>query len=103
MDIIPELVELAQTNTKAYAFKNLELVTGDGSNGYIKQAPYDRIIVSAGAKQLPEKILEQLKDGGRAVVPVGEYTQDIMVISRQRDKFKQTKYPGFVFVPLVGK
>ncbi|MFH1900120.1 MAG: protein-L-isoaspartate O-methyltransferase, partial [Patescibacteria group bacterium] len=49
----------------------------------------------------PQALLEQLKDGGRMVIPVGEGTQDMMVIEKVGGKIKQTKFPGFVFVPLV--
>ena len=115
LEVIPELVELARDNvqkviasssyaeSEAISFKNLQFVAGDGSRGYAQMSPYDRIIVSAGATEIPQKLLGQLKDGGRAVIPVGDPGQDMLVIERQGGEFKQTKYPGFVFVPLVSK
>lgn len=117
VDVIPELVVLARENIQrviatsgkaegeaiSQDYKNLQFVVGDGNLGYAPASPYDRIIVSAGAKTIPKKLLQQLKDTGRAVIPVGKDTQDILVIVRQGDKFNQTKYPGFVFVPLVSK
>jgi len=103
-DVLSSLPEHSRSfNSDPISFKNLQFVAGDGSKGYAKQAPYDRILVSAGAKEIPLKLLEQLKDGGRAVIPVGETFQDMMVIDRRGDEFIQTKYPGFVFVPLVNK
>ncbi len=103
IEIIAELVELAKNNIKGFNFNNLEFIAGDGSKGFVKNAPYDRIIVSAGAKEIPQALLDQLKDGGRMVIPVGDDLQDMLVIERIGDKFKQTKYPGFVFVPLVSR
>ncbi len=103
IDIIPELVELAKNNIKRFGFKNLAFIIGDGSKGLAKYAPYDRIIVSAGAKTIPRALLDELKNGGYMVIPVGEFTQDMVVIEKLGGKFKQTKFPGFVFVPLVSK
>ncbi len=101
IDIIPELVELARDNTKRFNFNNLEFIAGDGSKGFIKLAPYERIIVSAGAKTIPQALIEQLKDGGRMVIPVGDYLQDMMVVEKKGKWIKKVAYPGFVFVPLL--
>lgn len=69
-----------------------------------KRAPFDRIIVAATAEEIPPALLEQLKVGGRLVIPIGRQyeSQDIVVIDKiGKDKFKEKRYQGFVFVPLV--
>ena len=76
----------------------------DGNEGLPDFSPFDKILVSAAAEKVPSKLLEQLAIGGRLVIPVGERygTQDMMVIDKiGKNEFKEEKYPGFVFVPLV--
>ena len=98
---LPKLAEQAKQNLKIYGFEKLELIAGDGSKGYQEQSPYDGIIVSAAARQVPEALLKQLKDGGRLVAPVGVGSQDVILWEKSGQSFKQKKYPGFIFVPLV--
>lgn len=103
IEIIPKLAEQARQNISKYNFKNLQLILADGSCGYKKFAPYDRIIVSAAAPILPLQLKEQLVDGGRLVAPIGDYQQDIVLIERKKECFTEKHFPGFVFVPLITK
>ena len=76
---------------------------GDGYKGLPNFAPFDTILVTAGATDIPEDLMQQLKIGGRLVIPVGnEKRQEMKVIIRLSDKeFKTEKHGGFVFVPLL--
>jgi protein-L-isoaspartate(D-aspartate) O-methyltransferase len=100
---IKELVEFARRNLKHHG--NVVVLEGDGSGGLKEEAPFDGIIVTAGAPQIPEPLKKQLKIGGRIVIPVGDtFSQNIVVIERiSKDKFETTNIGPFVFVPLIGK
>ncbi|MBV6512918.1 MAG: Protein-L-isoaspartate O-methyltransferase [Ignavibacteriaceae bacterium] len=78
---------------------------GDGTIGWNEFAPYDGIIVTAGAPSLPGTLKKQLKPGGKLVVPVGDRSsQKLFVVERvDETEFKETVIPGFKFVPLIGK
>ncbi|MBL0177324.1 MAG: protein-L-isoaspartate(D-aspartate) O-methyltransferase [Ignavibacteria bacterium] len=78
--------------------------TGDGSIGWSEFAPYDRIIVTAGAPDVPPSLSRQLADGGVLVVPVGTQSAQTMIrVTRKGDRFQTERFEGFKFVPLVGK
>ena len=97
---IPELSEFGKNNSKKYNFRNLEFIVGDGSRGYKNEAPYDKIIVAAAAfDKIPNELKNQLKIGGRMVIPVKNSIW--LVIKKEKDKFEEKEFPGFVFVPLV--
>ncbi|MDI6765864.1 MAG: protein-L-isoaspartate(D-aspartate) O-methyltransferase [Bacteroidota bacterium] len=77
---------------------------GDGTIGWKEFAPYDGIIVTAGAPEVPQPLLNQLKHGGRLVIPIGDMEiQNLHIIKRLNDKFETKIAHGFKFVPLVGK
>ena len=97
---IPELSEFGKENSEKYNFRNLEFVVGNGSVGYKKEAPYDRIIVAAAAfDKIPDELKSQLKIGGIMVIPVKNSIW--LVIKKEENKFEEKEFPGFVFVPLV--
>ena len=78
--------------------------SGDGTVGWSGFAPYDGIIVTAAAPDVPEPLLNQLADGGRLVIPVGDLdTQNIRVVTKTGDGFQTREVRGFKFVPLIGK
>ena len=77
---------------------------GDGTVGWNEFAPFDGIIVTAGAPNVPEPLRKQLADGGRLVIPVGDLDlQTLVVITRHGEKYDRQEISGFKFVPLVGK
>jgi protein-L-isoaspartate(D-aspartate) O-methyltransferase len=83
---------------------NVDVVVGDGSEGYLPRAPYDRILVAAGAPAVPEALKQQLTDGGRLVIPVGPAGfQRLTVIERHGASVTAKEGEGCVFVPLVGR
>jgi protein-L-isoaspartate(D-aspartate) O-methyltransferase len=77
---------------------------GDGTIGWSEFAPYDGIVVTAAAPEVPQPLLDQLADGGRLVIPVGDLEgQSIRIITRAGDKYESVEEHGFKFVPLIGK
>ena len=79
-----------------------KLIFGDGYNGYKSEAPYDSILVTAGAPFIPKSLLNQLKISGKLVIPVGEKTQIMTLITRiSEKKFKKIEFGEFEFVPLL--
>ena len=98
-DRIKELVIFARTNLKKTGYSNITIVEYDGSQGYEKEAPYDRIIVTASAPEIPEALINQLKKGGRLVIPV----KDEMFLIEKNKEIKKTLLGYYVFVPLIGK
>ncbi len=77
---------------------------GDGTVGWTEFAPYDGIIVTAAAPDVPEPLLQQLADGGKLVIPVGDLeTQNLRVITKMGDTLETKEVRGFKFVPLIGK
>jgi protein-L-isoaspartate(D-aspartate) O-methyltransferase len=83
---------------------NVEVVVGDGTEGYAAGAPYDRILVTAGAPVVPETLKHQLADAGRLIIPVGTSGfQHLVTIDRSGDTFMERTGVPCVFVPLVGR
>lgn len=104
---IERLKNFAERNVNKYGFIKsgaVHIFYSDGFNGLPERAPFDKILVSAAAEEIPEKLLEQLRVGGRLVIPVGERfeSQSIMAADKiSETEFKKREYPGFVFVPLI--
>jgi protein-L-isoaspartate(D-aspartate) O-methyltransferase len=100
----PELAEQARTRLAALGCGNVQVIVGDGTAGHPEAAPYDAILVTAGAPQVPEPLTAQLAEGGRLVIPVGSpREQDLVTIQREGDQLTQTSGEPCVFVPLVGR
>ncbi|MEA3453185.1 MAG: protein-L-isoaspartate O-methyltransferase [Patescibacteria group bacterium] len=102
VEIIPELKDFGEKNLEKYKPREkgtVKFVCADGSKGFSAEAPYDKILCSAEAKTLPQEWKEQLKVGGRIVVPIGNA---ICVFTKEsEEEFKKEEFPGFVFVPLI--
>ena len=104
MEVLPELVAFARRNLERIAFKNVVVVEGDGSQGLPEEAPFDRIIVTAACPKIPEPLLNQLKDGGVLVAPVGKLEVQAMVrATKSNSAVVEQRFDEFVFSPLVGK
>jgi len=103
IEIIPELVEFGKNNTEKYNFikrGTVECICADGAKGYEKEAPYDKILVSASVqRELPNAWKEQLKIDGKIVTPIGSSIW--LFIKKSEKEFTEIEYPGFVFVPLI--
>lgn len=95
---IPELVVFAKSNLKKQSYKNITIHEAGKIYGWAGEAPYDRILVSAGAIDIPDELLEQLTDNGVLVIPVGE---SILRVKKIGQRLDVQEYPGFMFVPLL--
>ena len=101
---VPEMVELARMNITKLGYNNVMVIYGDGTLGYPDVAPYERIIVTCGAPQIPLPLLEQLKESGRMLIPIGQmFGQDLILAEKIEGKIKQNAILPVIFVPLIGK
>lgn len=104
-EIISELVVFAKENLKNANIKNVDVVNWDGSKGYDKEAPYDKIIVTAACPKIPRPLIKQLKEGGIIVAPVGSlvFGQKMIKGKKIDGKLEEESLGRFVFVPLKGE
>ncbi len=104
VEIVPELVDVARANLRrTHRDGNVLVVRGDGSMGYAGSAPYDAISVAAAAPDVPMSLLEELRDPGRAVIPVGSREdQELRVIQKRAGRIDFRKSVACRFVPLRG-
>ena len=99
---IPELLKKSRQRLRQLDIYNVQFKPGDGWEGWPKYAPYDGIIVTAAAGELPDQLLKQLASGGRMVIPVGPPgCQELMLVTRMNDHFEQLSLGAVSFVPLV--
>jgi protein-L-isoaspartate(D-aspartate) O-methyltransferase len=104
IEIVPELKEFGEKNVAKYNFIDkgvAKFICADGSKGYERESPYDKILASASARKLPRAWKEQLKIGGRIVAPI---ENSIWLFHKKSEKeFQEIEYTGFVFVPLIAR
>ena len=104
LEIVPELAERAQKNLSSLGIANATVECRDGTLGWPEHEPYDAIVVSAGAPRVPMPLCQQLADGGRLVIPVGERTSQSLQLVRRRGARLEVQHAGAVtFVDLVGQ
>lgn len=100
---IKTLAERAQKTLDSLGIRNCSLRVGDGTFGWPEEAPFDGILVTAGAPLIPDPYRSQLAEGGRLVIPVGdEYSQVLKKITKMGENFSQENITGCVFVKLIG-
>jgi len=99
---LPDLLRKTRQRLRELDIYNVQFRPGDGWEGWPKYGPYDGIIVTAAATELPAKLLQQLAPGGRMVIPVGPPgCQELLLVTRMQDHFEQSSLGAVSFVPLV--
>ena len=97
------LAETAKQNLKDTKITNVTVETGDGSEGLQKYTPYDRIYVTCASPDIPSPLIDQLKNPGKLMVPVGRHICNLELLEKKGNKITKTNLGGCAFVPLVGK
>src|SRR5262245_20295339 len=103
VEILPALAEEARARLDRLGYRNVQVRVGDGYQGWPDAGPFDGIIVTAAAPRVPDPLKAQLKDGGRLVIPVGDESQELMVVTRHGDTFEEKRILPVRFVPMTGK
>ena len=100
-----ELADKASEVLNSLGYKNIHIKVGDGTLGWSEFAPYDGIVVTAGAPSIPESLVKQLKDGGRLIIPVdrGGFGQTLTLVERIGRTTRTSDICACTFVPLIGK
>ena len=100
IEIIPQLAERARRTLKDLGHNNVQVMAGDGYEGWREQAPYDAILVTAAPDHIPQPLIEQLAMNGRMVIPVGERYQEMVVLTKTQDGLIEQRTLPVRFVPL---
>lgn len=106
VEIVAGLAEFARENLERAGYgERVTVICGDGSEGHVAEAPYDRVLVTAAAPGLPEPLVEQLGSGGVLVIPVGGIYlyQTLLRIRKKDSKVIEENLGGVAFVPLTGR
>ena len=102
IEIVPELGEVARANLERLGYSNVSTKIGDGYQGWAEHAPFDAIIVTAAPDHVPLPLIAQLRSGGRMVIPVGGFYQELTVLAKHADGTTTTAIIAPVrFVPLI--
>jgi len=98
------LAERTRNLLDKLGYSNVKILLRDGTLGWEEYSPYDRILVTAGAREIPQPLVDQLEEGGVMVIPVGNsYSQDLEVVRKRKNHIKTVTVEKCVFVPLIGK
>jgi len=105
IEIIEKLAKRAEKDLKELGYKNIKVKTGDGFLGWKEYAPFDAIIVTCAVPEVPQPLIDQLKEGGRIVIPLGESFkfQILTVVEKKKGKLIYRDITGCVFVPMTGE
>jgi protein-L-isoaspartate(D-aspartate) O-methyltransferase len=103
IEIVPELAQRARADLARLGYANVEVKQGDGWRGWPEHAPFDAIIVTAAPGEIPPDLISQLAVGGRLVIPVGRYEQDLVVLRKTPTGITREVLFGVRFVPMRGE
>ena len=103
IEIVAPLAREAGERLARLGYANVEVRAGDGYAGWPEAAPFDAVMVTAAAPRIPRPLLEQLKDGGRLVVPVGDEFQELRLVTRRGSRYDEVGLLPVRFVPMTGQ
>lgn len=101
IEVVNELYELAKDRLLALGYQNIHLRQGDGNEGWPEEAPFDKMIVTAAADHIPRPLVKQLKEGGRLMIPIGHFTQTLILGVKKHEMLQTFETIPVRFVPLV--
>jgi protein-L-isoaspartate(D-aspartate) O-methyltransferase len=103
IEIVNELGLAAAERLRRMGYENVHIRIGDGYQGWPEEAPFHAIVVAAAPSKIPQPLIDQLTIGGNLVIPVGEYHQELEVISKTADGIQRRRGISVRFVPMTGK
>jgi protein-L-isoaspartate(D-aspartate) O-methyltransferase len=104
IEIVEPLAKNAETTLQQLGYKNVHLRIGDGYKGWPEEGPFDAIIVTCAPDKVPQPLVDQLKDGGRMVIPVGErFAQQLYLLEKKNGQLKQSATLPVRFVPMTSE
>jgi protein-L-isoaspartate(D-aspartate) O-methyltransferase len=103
IEIVAPLAERARRDLAELGYTNITLRAGDGYRGWQEFAPFDAIIVTAAPEQVPQPLVDQLAPGGRMIVPVGDESQDLVLLTRTAEGIERKRILPVRFVPMTGE
>jgi protein-L-isoaspartate(D-aspartate) O-methyltransferase len=103
IEIVAPLAEESRARLKRLGYASVEVRAGDGYQGWPEAAPFDAIMVTAAAPRIPEPLKQQLKDGGRLILPVGDDWQELVLVTRRGGRFEEKRVLPVRFVPMTGR
>jgi protein-L-isoaspartate(D-aspartate) O-methyltransferase len=103
IEIVQPLAERARADLARLGYANVHVRAGDGYRGWPEAAPFDAVIVTAAAPRIPEPLVAQLKEGGRLVIPVGGWMQQLRVLERREGRLREVARLPVRFVPMTGE
>lgn len=102
IELLDRLAGEAEDRLQKMGYSNIEVVRGDGYRGCLQKAPYDAVILSAAPPEIPEELVKQLVDGGRMILPVGQFIQKLILIKKSdQGKISIEELLPVMFVPMV--
>ncbi len=102
IEIVEPLAKAAEATLQRLGYKNVHLKVGDGYKGWQEEAPFDAIIVTCAPDKVPQPLVDQLKDGGRMVIPVGErFAQQLYLLEKKNGQLKESVTLPVRFVPML--
>jgi len=103
IEIIGSLARTAEERLTKMGYKNITVKCGDGYKGWEEHAPFDGVIVTCAPDHIPQPLLDQLTVGGRMVIPVGDYFQELKLLTKTEDAVKEKNVIPVRFVPMTGE
>lgn len=103
IEIIEDTAANARKTLEKLGYSNIKYRIGDGYRGWEENAPFEGIIVTAAPADIPEKLIEQLSQGGRMIIPVGDLSQELLLIEKTNEGVKRKKITAVRFVPMTGQ
>lgn len=101
LEVVESLAQSAEDRLKVLGYKNIRIAVRDGYDGWIEEAPFDAIVVTAAPEKIPETLIDQLAEDGRMVIPVGRHMQELILVEKRGGEVRSRKIANVRFVPMV--